>query len=280
MLFYQLIKNPIGGWNVLMESSLTKAYKIKIQSFEGPFDLLFHLIEKNKINIYDIPINEITDQYMDYLSTMQELDLEIASEFLLMAATLLHIKSRMLLPDRKEIPEEVEDPREELVVKLIEYKKFKDFSEILKEREKEWSKLYYKFPEIFEIRPASEILELSPEELKRTYSDLLQRRKRRINQNTGRMEQIVQREKVSLKTKMREIIRTLYKKGTFIFSELFAPAKKSKIEIVTGFMAVLELTKLRQLKVEQKKMFSDIHIYKTDNYDNNTEEGKIAARDW
>ncbi|HEX9060229.1 MAG TPA: segregation/condensation protein A, partial [Clostridia bacterium] len=97
-----------------MESALTKACTIKIQNFEGPFDLLFHLIEKNKINIYDIPVNEITDQYMEYLFAMKEMDLEIASEFLVMAATLLHIKSRLLLPEKKTGKEEEEavDPRE------------------------------------------------------------------------------------------------------------------------------------------------------------------------
>lgn len=107
---------------------------IKIKDFEGPFDLLFYLIEKNKIDIYDIPIVEITDQYMDYLFAMKEMDLEIASEFLVMAATLLHIKSRMLLPERKDEAEDDEDPREELILKLIEYKRVKDFAGILRER--------------------------------------------------------------------------------------------------------------------------------------------------
>ena len=119
-----------------MESALTKACTIKIQNFEGPFDLLFHLIEKNKINIYDIPINEITDQYMDYLFKMQELDMEVASEFLVMAATLLHIKSRLLLPNPRQDEKEEIDPREELVLKLVEYKRYKRFTEILKQRGK------------------------------------------------------------------------------------------------------------------------------------------------
>ncbi|NTV91127.1 MAG: segregation/condensation protein A, partial [Clostridiales bacterium] len=110
-----------------MESVLTKACTIRIQNFEGPFDLLFHLIEENKVNIYDIPINIITDQYMEYLFAMQELDMEVASEFLLMASTLLHIKSRMLLPQKKEAsPEDEIDPREELVMRLLEYRKYKE----------------------------------------------------------------------------------------------------------------------------------------------------------
>ena len=128
-----------------MESSLTYACQIKIENFEGPFDLLFHLIEKNKMNIYDIPINDITDQYMDYLYGMKELDMEVASEFLLMAATLLHIKSKLLLPSKKDKEEEAEvDPREELILKLIEYKKYKEFAESLRKREAQWEGAVYK----------------------------------------------------------------------------------------------------------------------------------------
>jgi len=119
-----------------MESALTKACTLKLDNFEGPFDLLFHLIEKNQVDIYDIPINTITDQYLDYLYAMQQLDLEVASEFLVMASTLLHIKSKMLLPDKKEQKEEVLDPREELVKRLIEYKRYKEFAKELKELEK------------------------------------------------------------------------------------------------------------------------------------------------
>jgi len=242
---------------------LTKACKIKIQNFEGPFDLLFHLIEKNQINIYDIPINEITDQYMDYLFAMRELDLEIASEFLVMAATLLHIKSRMLLPDRKEKQEEESDPREELVLKLIEYKKYKEFSVILKQREAEWGKLYYKLPEIIDFRHDEEVMELSADELKRIYADLLAKNKRKINTHVGEMAQIIQHEKVSLKSKMKEIVSMLMTKACICFSEMFSLKNKSRTEVLTGFLAVLELVKLRKAIVEQKRLFSEIMIYRT-----------------
>ena len=162
-----------------MESALTKACKIKINNFEGPFDLLFHLIEKNQFNIYDIPINTITDQYMDYLFAMQEMDLEIASEFLVMASTLLHIKSKMLLPSRKEEQEQEEDPREELVLRLLEYRKYKDFSNVLREREKEWSKVCWKLPEVITLAQKDEIVEMIPDELKRVYTELLERNRKR-----------------------------------------------------------------------------------------------------
>ena len=158
-----------------MESALTNACTIKIDNFEGPFDLLFHLIEKNQFNIYDIPINTITDQYMDYLFAMQEMDLEIASEFLVMASTLLHIKSKMLLPSRKEEQQQEEDPREELVSRLLEYRKYKDFSYVLREREKEWTRVWWKLPEPITCVRRDEVVELVPEELRRVYTELLER---------------------------------------------------------------------------------------------------------
>jgi len=246
-----------------MESALTNACRIKLENFEGPFDLLFHLIEKNQMSIYDIPINEITDQYMDYLYAMQEFDMEIASEFLVMAATLLHIKSRMLLPDKKAAKtEEESDPREELVLKLVEYKKYKEFSEVLKQREERWSKVFYKLPETFEYKGEPEPLELSPDDLKRVYEEILNRNKKRFSNNEVKMAQIIQHERVSLKSKMREVIKSLINKAVVAFTDLFSPKRKSRAEVVTGFMAILELSKLRKVKLEQKKQFGEILIYK------------------
>jgi len=256
-----------------LESVLTKACTIKIQNFEGPFDLLFHLIEKNQIDIYDIPINEITDQYMEYLFAMQTLDLEIASEFLVMAATLLHIKSRLLLPEKKEKQdEEEEDPREELVLKLVEYKKYKDFSQVLRQREQEWSKLFYKLPEVIEIKRTDEVLELSREELQRVYADLIKRNKGRMSDQSGKIAHIIQHEKVSLKSKMKEVLGALLNKPFLIFSELFSLSRKTRTEVVTGFLAVLELCKLKKIRVEQKKQFSDILIYRA--------EGQLKESDY
>ncbi len=247
-----------------MESSLTNACKIKIENFEGPFDLLFHLIEKNQFSIYDIPINIITDQYMEYLFAMQELDLEVASEFLVMASTLLHIKSKMLLPSRKNEVEQEEDPREELVVRLLEYKKFKAFTNILRQREAHWSNVYWKLPEVISFARSDEVLELVPSELKRVYLELLERNRKKINPNVSGMAKIIQHEKVSMKSKMREIIRELIKKSRIRFSELFSFKKKSPTDIVTGFMAILELAKLKKVKLEQRKTFGEIYINKTE----------------
>jgi len=247
-----------------MQSALTKACTIKIQNFEGPFDLLFHLLEKNQIDIYDIPINEITGQYMEYLFAMQELDLEVASEFLVMASTLLHIKSRMLLPDKKEAKEDEVDPREELVMRLIQYKKYKEFSKLMKEREDKWSRVFYKSPEVIQTSQDDIVLDLSYDELTRVYEELLAKNKKKKNNTTGQMAQIVRHEKVSLKSKMKEVIRALLRKGYFAFSELFSLKCKSRMEVVTGFLAILELSKLKKIRLEQKERFSEVLIHRTD----------------
>jgi segregation and condensation protein A len=241
---------------------LTKACTIKIQNFEGPLDLLFHLIEKNQFNIYDIPINDITDQYMEYLFVAQKLDLEIASEFLVMAATLLHIKSRLLLPEKKEKREEEPDPREELVIRLMEYKKYKEFSAVLKEREKQWATVYYKLPEVMEFHREEEPLELSVEELKRVYFDLLKKNMKKASPDAPKMEEIVRQEKVSLKGTMREVVRALLNRTFFRFTELFSIKKRSKAEVVSGFLAILELSKLDRVRLEQEKQLSEILVYR------------------
>jgi len=243
-------------------SALSAACTIKIGSFEGPFDLLFHLIEKNKVNIYDIPISEITDQYMDYLFDMQKMDLDIASEFFLMAASLLHIKSKMLLPSKKDesAEDEVQDPWDELREKLMEYKKYKGFSLHLQEQEKKWSQTYYKPPEIYIVETTNERLAVSTESLINTYMELLKRNQNKINQRVDEMGQIIQREKVSVKSKMKQLQHILASKGKFIFTEIFLPGKKSLTEIVTAFIALLVLVKTGKATVEQKKQFSDIFV--------------------
>ena len=257
-----------------MESALSRGCTLKLQNFEGPFDLLFHLIEKNKINIYDIPINEITDQYMEYLFAMRELDMEIASEFLVMAATLLHIKSRMLLPNENKTEEEEKDPREELILRLIEYKKYKETTSELKEKEKIWSATYYKLPEFVDVRHEPENLDISPGILVSIYSGLLRQNKQKMNGNANRINTILKKEQVTLRSKIREIINIVRKKSSFIFSEIFSLGKRSKIEVVVGFLAILELAKLRRLKLEQKKTFSDIVVSRNEEVGN---EGEPVA---
>ncbi|HHV95473.1 MAG TPA: segregation/condensation protein A [Clostridiaceae bacterium] len=251
----------------MLSALSSDAYKIKIKNFEGPLDLLFHLIEKNKINIYDIPISEITDQYMDYIFAMQKMNLELASEFLVMAATLLHIKSKILLPVKKDEEKEDSaqeglDPREELVERLIEYKKYKDLAAKLEERERLWTKVFYKQPERIDLECQNKELELSPDinKLKDTYIDIIKRNELKENKRSDEMQQIIQKEKVTIKSKIRHIMSLLFSKKFFIFDRVFSLKEKSITEIVTAFMALLIVVKSGKANVEQKKQYSDIFV--------------------
>ncbi|AEY66259.1 segregation/condensation protein A [Clostridium sp. BNL1100] len=243
-----------------MESSLTNACTLKLDNFEGPFDLLFHLFEKNQVDIYDIPISSITDQYLDYLYAMQQLDLEVASEFLIMAATLLHIKSKTLLPSKKEEKQEEKDPREELVRRLVEYKRYKEFTQELKEMEKKWDRVSFRLPEALDLPVREEIMEIDPQVLRQQYIAILDRNKKKINLGAKNITKLVEHEKVSLRSKMREVVKQLIHKVSFKFSELFSFKTKSKTEVVTGFMAILELAKMKKVKIVQNQQFSDIHV--------------------
>ncbi|MDD4492999.1 MAG: segregation/condensation protein A [Eubacteriales bacterium] len=243
-----------------MDSVLTNAYRIKIQNFEGPFDLLFHLIEKNQVSIYDIPISEITEQYLEYLFDMQQLNMEIASEFLVMASTLLHIKSRMLLPKPIEENEDEIDPREELIIRLVEYKKYKEISERFKGMEQIWSGAQYRYPEFTAFERTEEVLDLSPLILSGIYSELMKKCRDKMDNNQGKMKIILRRERVSLRLTIKEIVNYLKKKSSFLFSEIFSLGKKSKAEVVTAFLAILELARIKKVKLEQKKEFSEIKV--------------------
>lgn len=243
-----------------MKSALHEACTIKLDNFEGPFDLLFFLIEKNKIDIYDIPIFEITDQYMDYLFAMQELDLEIASEFLVMAATLLHIKSRLLLPSRKDEETEEADPREQLILKLVEYKKVKEFASVLCERQNEWSRVYYKLPEILPEAAYEIELEVSPEMLKTCYQKAIQNYNDRQDDVSRKMNRILQHEKVSLKLKIKELLSRLKQSVRLCFSKIYNLKEMSRLEVATGFLAALEIAKSGKATIYQGKPFGEIYI--------------------
>ena len=159
----------------------TKKYLLKIDNFEGPLDLLCHLIDKNKMDIYDINLSEITDQYIEYLKKQEELNLEIASEFLVMASTLLYLKSKKLLPKQEDEEEELTE--EELIRRIIEYKKFKEISKKLKENYLEYSNRYYKLQE--EIKLPKQKLEKEYEKntIPDIYSNLVKRNEEKVNQN-------------------------------------------------------------------------------------------------
>ena len=260
-----------------MKSALTSACTLKLQNFEGPFDLLFFLIEKNQIDLYDIPILEITEQYLDYLETMKELDLEIASEFLVMASTLLHIKSRMLLPAREEVVEDVEDPREELILKLVEYKKFKEVALKLKEREERWDKVHYKLPEVLPDIVVEEDLNVSVSSLSEAYADVINRQRLRMNDVSRKMERILNQEKVSLKSKIKEILAFLSRNLKMCFSRLYNTKDKSRLEVATGFLALLEIVRSGKAEVDQAAAFEEIYVTSLDNGTMEPEEEEEEA---
>jgi segregation and condensation protein A len=235
---------------------------LKISMFEGPLDLLFHLIEKNDIDIYDIPIAEITDQYMVFLKDMDALDMEFASEFLVMAATLIHVKSRMLLPDRKAmLAMEEEDPREELVIRLLQYRRCKMLAQDLRERYKVYSNAYYRLPSTpfsLDIEVQIPPQEFDPEGFARAISSVNTRNAIRFADLSAKITHILKRDKVSVRDKMKLVWQKLIANGKMFFHEIFPTQSTSKIEKVVGFLAVLELLRGNQISAEQDRPFDVI----------------------
>ena len=242
---------------------MEQLYKIKLPEFEGPMDLLLHLIKENKVDIYDIPISLITGQYLEYIEIMKELDLEIAGEFLVMAATLIQIKSRMLLPPDEEAPqEEAEDPRLELVQRLLEYQSYKDAAAILKEREDEALKIFGRQPEELEKE------ELLPPELYLfdvNLFDLLAAFKKLLSNAPPEMRTIT-RETLTVKDRMMHIADIIENLESIRFEELFKDTF-SRIQLIVTFLALLELLRLGLARVYQEKEFGNIWIINPHTHD-------------
>ncbi|PLS16402.1 segregation/condensation protein A [Bacillus sp. M6-12] len=241
------------------------AYNVKIEAFEGPMDLLLHLINRLEIDIYDIPMAEITGQYMAYIHAMKELELDIASEYLVMAATLLAIKSKMLLPvyEDDSIADNEndfdDDPRDELVEKLIEYRKYKEAAVEFKQMEEERSLMFSKPPS--DLSQFSKEIEPSLQELNVTLYDMLgafQKLLRRQQFKKPAFTKIT-RQEISIEKRMEEIMVNL-KKATrrTSFFDLFPRPEKEYI--VVTFLAVLELMKLNEIFVEQDSNFAEIYV--------------------
>lgn len=233
--------------------------KVKLQAFEGPLDLLLHLIDKAEVDIYDIPIFEITQQYMEYLALMQEMDLEVASEFMVMAATLIEIKSKMLLPKpKKEDSSQSEiDPREELVQKLIEYKKYKEFTHFLKDKFEIYEKVFYKNPEPIEdyLSDFTSITGVSADLLAKTLKSILHK-----NSTSSKPKyREIFKETFTVDDKIKEISRLLVTKSVFYFEEIFE-GQTAKYEVIVTFLAILELVKRKLITVEQNLNFDRILI--------------------
>lgn len=240
--------------------------EFKINEFEGPLDLLLHLIDKNKFNIFDIPIVEITEQYLDYVNRMQEENLDVMSEFLVMAATLISIKAKMLLPREEKEDEEEEDPRAELVRRLLEYKMYKYASLELKDMNLDAEKNYYKPATIpkevmeykEEIDPAEVIGDVTLAKLNEIFTQVMKRTVDRVDPVRSKFGTI-EKDEVRIEDKMEEIragIRGL--KG--INFKTLLEIQASKINIIVTFMAILELMKVGDITIRQDELFGDIII--------------------
>lgn len=238
----------------------TKKYAIKIDNFEGPLDLLCHLIDKNKMNIYDINLSEITDQYINYLKEQEKLNLEIASEFIIMASTLLYLKSKNLLPKQEEEEEEITE--EELIRRIIEYKKFKEISKVLKEQYKKNSNRYFKLQE--EIKLPKQKIEKNYESIliPEKYKKVVERNEEKVNQNAKNIEKIAITDNYTVASKVKEMFKALIKNKKFTFNKMFSLKKHNKQEVVTAFSGLLELSRRSKVLTKQEELFGDIEVEK------------------
>lgn len=242
------------------------ALPVKIENFEGPLDLLLHLIDVNKFNIFDIPIVEITEQYLEFVRNMETKDLNVMSEFLVMAATLLEIKAKMLLPVEVDEDGEEIDPREELVQKLLEYKMYKYMSYELKDRMQDAAKAMYKEPTIPEevegyIEPVDLeklIGDLTLRKLNDIFQSVMKRQNDKVDPIRSKFGKI-EKEEVSLEDKLDFVENYAKEHGTFSFRKMLE-GQTSKMQIVVTFLAILELMKVGKIVIKQEHTFADIII--------------------
>ncbi len=240
----------------------TNKYALKLDNFEGPLDLLVHLIDKNKLDIYDIRITDIADQYIDYINQMERMNLDVTSEFLVIASTLVYLKSKELLP--KEVDDEAELTEEELIARIIEYKKYKEISKKFREFYNENSKRFYKLPEQIELPKQKLEKVYKKEELSKRYERLLEAEKNKINLNAKNIEKIAIIEKFTVASKVKDMLRALIKNKSFVFNKLFSIKEKSRPEVVTAFSGLLELSRRSKVSTEQEEIFGDILVKKKD----------------
>lgn len=258
-----------------IEIAVQPGYTIKLPAFEGPLDLLLHLIREHKVDISDIPIAEVTDQYLRYLSLMESLDLNIAGEFFVMASTLLEIKSRLLLPapPKDEDQEEGVDPRVELIEKLLEYERFKNAAESMKLLEDERRMVYWRATDELENYDAP-VIPLNLQAM-----DLLLALQRMLEDVGEGQEEVtsIQRQKISLRMKMREIMNTISASGErgVGFPDLFLEPP-DRIEVVMTFLALLELLRMHRIRVHQDKALDRIAIWAQESGDRPEESDATA----
>ena len=240
----------------IQESSEGSGVTIRLETFEGPLDLLLHLIRKEEIDIWNIPIAHITEQYLEYVQIMKDLNINLAAEWLMMASTLIYIKSRMLVPQEKKEEsedEDIEDPRHELVYQLLEHQKFKNAAEMLYTREEVENAVWNNPPEDA-LEDSNEIVDVSLFDLLRAFHEVV----RRFEEKQV-ME--VDHEEVTVEQMILDIRNRLLLRDMILFSALFAESRSKRHMIVT-FLALLELVRMHEVRLRQKKTFDDIQILK------------------
>ena len=251
------------GTKIKMQNILTletNKYSIKLDNFEGPIDLLCHLIDKNKMDIYDINLSDITDQYIEYIKQMEQMNLEVTSEFLVMSSTLLYLKSKHLLPKEKDDEEEITE--EELIRRIIEYKKYKEITKKLKANFLEYSKRFYKIAEEIELPKQKVEIEYNSEMIPEIYKNILRKNTEKINENASNIEKIAITETYSVGDTVKEMYRALVKFKKFTFNKLFSVKRHNKREVVTAFSGLLEMSRRNKVITEQDELFGDIEVEK------------------
>jgi segregation and condensation protein A len=241
------------------ESTL-EAYPVKLEHFEGPLDLLIHLIKRNEVNVYDIPVALITEQYLAYLALMQELDLDVAGEFLVMAATLIHIKSRLLLPrpsPELEGEEDEEDPREALVRRLLEHQRFKAAAELLHEKEiqrsAQWGRPDARVTDVVGEAPEPEV-EVDLFSLMAAFRHVIERARQRPKV-------VLPAEQMPIETRIEQLLARLSETEACGFEDLFADVQ-TRAGMVVTFLALLEMIRMKLVRVFQQANFGPIRVYR------------------
>lgn len=248
----------------------TDTYKLVIKNFEGPLDLLLFLITKNKMNIFDISLSELTDKYVEYLNQMSEQNIEIASSFIVMASTLLDIKARKLLPEIEttEDNEEEKITEEDMINRIIQYKKYKEISEKINDLYREnfgyfakpFEKIKYKTKTVYTGE------KFTKEQIYSMYTSILIRNENKINKKAKEIEKLAIYEKITVKDKVKQIVKYLDSNDSMVFNSVFNVDSCSNIEVATAFLGMLELSKLKEVSLNQEYLFSDININKTEQF--------------
>ena len=231
-------------------------YEVKIDAFEGPLDLLLHLIKESKVNIWDIEIVDITTQYLEYIQKMESLNLNIASEYLVMASELIEMKSKLLLPRNKEIEEEEEDPRETLIQRLIEYQQYKDITEKFKELSEVRKEVYTKIPDSLKEYQEDGVVmnsDVTLDDLVSAFEKFLKRKEKEKPLSTT-----VTKKEISVEERRKSIQKILHTKKKVDFSELFEVITKEYI--VVTFLAILEMARKNELYIRQENNFDKIIV--------------------